>query len=178
MRPTTLLLLTFIAFTIAACGGDAERAPAVEAQEGNEVTVAGVDYRVVLFRELNPQLVADRSLVKSIEPGPGHGLYAVLLEACNHGEESRRATDAIRLEDAFGTAYQPLDKGLDSSLTYTAASLAPGECLPADDSVAKRTFGGTAVVFELPYDITQNRPLVLRIAGPDGEDKARVVLDL
>ena len=35
-----------------------------------------------------------------------------------------------------------------------------------------------AVVFELPYDVTQDRPLVLRIAGQDGEDAARIVLDL
>jgi hypothetical protein len=137
-----------------------------------------VRYRVATFRELNPQIVADRALVESIEPRPAHALFATFLQACNSAERPRRSTSAIRLEDAFGKSYSPLDTGLDSSLAYAPRRLLPGECQPADDSVAEQSFGAAALVFELPYEATQNRPLVLRIAGPDGDEMARIVLDL
>jgi hypothetical protein len=50
------------------------------------------------------------------------------------------------------------------------------ECVPATGTAADRTFGGGAVVFEAPLDITQERPLVLEFR--DGGDEVRIVLDL
>jgi hypothetical protein len=173
------IILLAIGSALTACGGERDFEPAIEAQEGNQVRLGSVSYRVVIFRELNPRVAPDRSLVESYEPAEDHGLYAAFLEACNRGDEPVMPTSEFRLEDAFGTAYQPVQDGLDTDLTYTTRRLGPGDCVPARTSVADRTFGGSALVFDVPFDITQERPLILEIRETaDGGDVARIELDL
>lgn len=169
------LPLLLAALVLAACGDDGDTA--IDAQEGNQVRLGPVAYRVVSFRELNAATEADRSLVRSAAPAPRHGLFAAFIVACNRSEGPVTPSAAFRLQDAFSTNYAPLQDGLDRSLLYTQKRLEPGECTPQDGSVADRTFDGTALVFELPYDITQDRPLVLVVRTPD-HGSARIQLDL
>ena len=177
MRRWTLLL-TLCVCLLAACGGEeTERAPAVEAQEGNTAQLGGIAYRVVLFRQLNPETRGDDALIEDVSVGEGRGLFAAFIEACNWSGEQARPTDDLVLEDAFGAAYEPVVDGLNQALTYTPRSLEANECAPAAGTAADRTFdGGGAVVFEAPLDITQERPLILEIR--DGADEVRIVLDL
>jgi hypothetical protein len=56
--------------------------------------------------------------------------------------------------------------------------LEPGQCLPGEGTAADRTFDGAALVFELPYEAAQERPMILEIADPSGSGEARVQLDL
>lgn len=149
---------------------------AVEAQEGNTARLDDMAYRVVLFRELNPDTIGDRALLRNASAGDGRSFCDAFLQVCNWGETSVTPTTEIALEDAFGDAYRAVTERLEESLTYTPRSLAPQECLPAPDSLADRTFDGEAVVFEVPTRITQERPLMLEIR--DGGERARVVLDL
>jgi hypothetical protein len=173
-------LLAALVCLIAACGGeDVERAPAVEAREGNEVLLGQVSYRVVTFRELNRDIAPERSLIESVRTEPGHGLYAAFVRACNHGEEPVAPTGAIHLEDAFGESFRPVSEGLEPSLAYAPRRLEPGACVPATGSAADRTFDGAALVFDVPYDSTQERPLILEIRErSEGGERARIVLDL
>jgi hypothetical protein len=51
--------------------------------------------------------------------------------------------------------------------------------VPATGSAADRTFDGAALVFDVPYDSTQERPLILEIRErSEGGERARIVLDL
>jgi hypothetical protein len=173
------IVVMSIGCALTACGGEGNPDPAIEAQEGNQVRLGTVSYRVVTFRELNPRTAPDRSLVESYETPEGHGLYAAFIEACNRGDEPVTPTAEFSLEDAFGTAYQPVRSGLEPDLAYSPRRLGSGECLPSAASVADRTFGAAPLVFDVPYDITQERPLILEIREhPDGGDVARIQLDL
>jgi hypothetical protein len=164
---------------LAACGDDVERRPAVEAREGNEALVGDFSYRVVLFRELNPDAVADRSLIQSVDTDARHGLYAAFVEVCNRGDEPQTPAARIVLEDAFGEAWEPVRDGIDPALAYRPRELAPGDCVPTESSVAERSFDGAAVVFKVPYEATQKRPLILDIRQTAGNgEAARLVLDL
>lgn len=162
---------------LAACGGEeTARVPAVEAQEGNTAQLRGIAYRVVLFRQLNPETTGDRALIEDVSVGEGRGLFAAFIEACNRSGEQAAPTGDIVLEDAFGATFEPVTEGVDESLTYTPRSLEPDECVPGTGTAADRTFEGGAVVFEAPLDVTQERPLVLEIR--DSGDEVRIVLDL
>ena len=179
MRLALLMTVLLAAGALAACGEDTERRPAVEAREGNEALVGEFSYRVILFRELNPETVGDRSLVKAVSTDADHGLYAAFVEVCNRGREPQAPSARIVLEDAFGEAWKPLREGVERSLAYRPRKLAPDACIPATGSVAARTFDGAAVVFEVPYSATQERPLILDIRETeDGGEGARIVLDL
>ena len=169
------LALVLSACLAVACGGqEVERNAAVDARAGNEAVVGGVAYRVVLFRQLNPR-AADDVLVESVETDAQHGLFAAFLYACNRTDEPLEPTSEIVLEDAFGDTYEPLSQGLERSLAYTPKRLEPDECIPGNGS-GDGVFDGAALVFELPYDITQERPLILEIR--QAGESARLTLDL
>jgi hypothetical protein len=179
MRVASLMIALLAAGVLAACGDETERRPAVEAREGNEALVGDFSYRVIVFRGLNPETVADQSLIESVRTDADHGLYAAFVEVCNRGQEPGAPTARIVLEDAFGEAWEPVRAGVEPSLSYRPRELAPDECIPATGSVAARTFDGAAMVFEVPYSVTQERPLILDIRPTEESgDGARIVLDL
>jgi hypothetical protein len=173
-RSLTVILLAAL---VAACDEESGDS-AVEAREQNVVRIDGLAYRVVLFRELNPRIEPDRSLVEGARPGPDEGLYAAILHVCNEGEVPARPTGDIVLEDAFGQVFHPLRPAVDPELTYHPRDLDPDECLPVPGSTADTSFDGAAVVYEVPFDAVQRRPMVLEIRPRGGGEPSRVQLDL
>ena len=58
------------------------------------------------------------------------------------------------------------------------AHLEENEQIPVDDSAAQMgAIEGSVAVFELPEEVSGNRPLILHIPGPSGESGA-VEIDL
>jgi hypothetical protein len=186
-------LLAVLALVLAACGEDEptdqvsrdagggdEGDTAIDARETNVAVLGDVSYRVVLFRELNVHTEPDSALIEQ-PPGDGRGYWATFVEACNETEVPQTPTDRIVLENSLGQPFEPLDAEPDDDYAYQPRRLAPGECLPTEGSAADLTFDGTAVVFELPFDAVQNRPLVLELRPRDGAAEAgevRIELDL
>jgi hypothetical protein len=173
-RLAVLLSLLLATLLLAACGNDTED-NAVEAQEQNTVQLGGVDYRVTLFRELNPRVEPDDALWDGPPPGRGKALYAAFVRACNRGGEHARPTDDIHLEDAFGQRYAP-QAAADADFAYRPVSLGPGDCVPSQDSAAERTYSGRALIFEVPLSEVSERPFVLELR--DGDEVRRVQLDV
>ena len=170
------LLLAVLVLALAACGEERED-NAVEAMERNAFTLDGLEYRVVLFRQINPRLVPDQALYAGRPPNGRAALLAAFLEVCNESDEARRPAAWVQLEDAFGTAYPRVAIPPGNPLGYAQEPLAPGRCLPAEDGTAERSLPGAAVLFEVPPDALGNRPFVLEVRQP-GDDVRRVQLDL
>ena len=158
----------------AGCGGESGDT-AVDAREQNTVRIDGLSYRAVLFRELNPRVPPDRSLVERGAPAQGVGLYAAFIRVCNDSGEPRQPTGDIHLENAFGDRFSPRGR---SGLAYRPQMLEHGACIPADNSVAAETFNGAPLVFRVPFDAAQERPMVLEIQPRAGADPVRIELDL
>jgi hypothetical protein len=176
-RVPALLVLLMLALVGSSCGGEKED-NAVEAREQNRVELAGVRYRVVIFRELNPYASPDDALWTGKPPAEGTGLYTVVLRACGASDGTAAATGEVHLEDAFGQRFQPRASGAADTYEYRPRALEPGECLPGDEDPADDTFGGAALVFALPFEAAQERPLVLELGDPTSGETARVQLDL
>lgn len=167
-----------LGLTSTACGNETEREPAIEAQEGNEFALGQIVYRVVLFRELNPEVTGDQALVEGVHRGADELLFAAFVRACNRGDDASTPTGAIELQKAFGTGYKPVEEGAEPAFAYKPRELGPGDCIPERGSVAERSFDGAALVFAVPSDITSNRPLILEVRETTGDKAARVELDL
>jgi hypothetical protein len=165
------------AAVLAGCGGDAPADNAVEATEQNVVELGGVRYRVVRFRQLNPSGAPDDALWQGERPAAGSGLYMAVVRACAI-DEGAEVSDEILLEDAFGQRFQPRPEGTADEFELEAGKLDAGECTPTAGSAADRTFDGGALVFEVPFSATSERPLVLEIGAPDGSGSARIQVDL
>ena len=74
--------------------------------------------------------------------------------------------------------FRPLRSEVDPELTYEARTVAPGDCIPTRDSPANETFNGAALVFAVPFDAVQERPMVLEIRPRGDGDAVRIQLDL
>jgi hypothetical protein len=157
---------------LAACGSDHEKIGVEEpAREGLAVEMEGVDYNVFITRQLNPRIPPDDAYITEEAP-PGDVLYGVFLEACNVTDEPRDIAATFRLHDNQGNEFEPEPLPEDNQFAYNARELLPNECIPQAGSVAQ--LGPTAasmVLFQLPLENTENRPLELEIESGSGEKR-------
>ena len=152
--------------------------PIEPAAEGNTVDLGAIEYRVTMFRQINPRIPPDQALTEA-PPDDGHGYYAAFIAACNTGSVLATTTSRIHLENAFGTVYRPVATTASNEFSYRSTALEPDECLPAEDGVADSSLPGAALVFEVPIDDLSERPFILELRGPAaGSDVRRVELDL
>ena len=182
-RTAACALALVVAISLSACK---KVEPGVDepAREGLAIDVAGIDYNVYLTRELNLAITPDTAYYQGPPAAPGHALYGVFLLACNEGEKSRVSASSFHVEDNQGNEYEPIELEEDNAFGYRSRELAPGDCTPADGSVAQ--LGPTAasmLLFDFPLADTENRPLELKIEGPfdyaTGERETKTIeLDL
>jgi hypothetical protein len=157
---------------LAACGKDHEEIGIEEpAREGLAVEMEGVDYNVFITRQLNPRIPPDDAYITDEAP-PGEVLYGVFLQTCNASDDERETASSFTLHDNQGNEFEPEPLPEDNAFAYNARTLLPHECIPEAGSVAQ--LGPTAasmLLFQLPLENTENRPLELEIESADGEKR-------
>ena len=180
------------AAALAACG---EETPTGGGSQGNEaeahreglaIPFEGLEYNVLITRQLNVRDPEDRGYLIGPEPKPGFAAYGVFLQACNAGDGGppRPAASTFRIKDSQGNEYEPRELGDDNVFAYEARDLGPHQCIPEVGSLADNSpTGGALMVFELPLEAVENRPLELEILqGFDPETAApkveRIELDI
>ncbi len=157
---------------LAGCGNVGEDT-AEPRREGLALELEGVTYNVFITRQLNPEDVEDESYVQGIGGSePGFAYYGVFLEACNVSDHPLQTAASFRIEDTQGNEFEPLELVKENPFAYQPQLVSPGDCLPAAGSVASEgPTSGALLVFEIPIESTENRPLELRIQ--DGFDLAK-----
>jgi hypothetical protein len=153
---------------LAACGAEEDQAH----REGLALPLEGVTYNVFITRQLNLEDVEDMGYVEGL-PGapPGSTYYGVFLEACNVAEEPVTTASTFRIVDTTGEEFEPLQLDEDNSYSYEPTDLEPGDCIPPEGSLAASgPTAGALLIFEIPLENTENRPLELEIL--DGYDVA------
>ena len=178
-RPAQLAAaaLAALALTAFSACGNADEHPGEDepAREGLAIPVDGIDYNVFITRQLNPEIQPDISYYPE-EPAPGNALYGVFIEACNNGEEAAEAVEEFVIHDNQGDQIEPVELPEDNTFAYRARELQPGECIPEVGSINQLgPTAGSLLVFEIPFEQTENRPLELEI---EGEETKIVELDI
>lgn len=161
-------LAVALSATLVACG-DEEPGVSEPAREGLSLPLDGVNYNVFITRQLNPDITPDDAYVTENAP-PGEVLYGVFVQACNTSDEERTTVDEFVVHDSQENRFEPEELPEDNQFAYHSRTLAPEECIPEAGSVAQ--LGPTSasmLLFQLPLDITENRPLELEIEGEGGE---------
>ncbi len=162
---------------------DGEPEDRVERDEAAEheapVVVDGLHYDPQTARPLNPFIEPDEDLLAGRRPPQGKRWFGVFLRVCNHSDKPRAPTGRIALVDASGTRIAPSTALAKSNpFAYAPRPIAADECLPAEGSAADRVSDGALVLFAVPSDFVENRPIALEIAGADGDQRKRVILDV
>ena len=157
-------------------------------REGLPERVGGIDYNVYITRELNLRDVEDSGYYKGAEAGKGFALYGVFLTACNPEEEADTpnvpSASDFTVVDTQGNRFKPLSLPEDNVFAYHPASLKHKACVPKDGSLAgSAPTSGSLLVFRLPLDTLENRPLDLEIVAPPDphsgkSETGRIELDL
>lgn len=148
---------------LASCGNSKEPGIDAPAREGLAIEMEGVDYTIFITRELNSRITPDSAYV-STEAPPGSALYGVFLRACNVSKDRRTTAGQFTVRDNQNNTFRPKTVPADNPFAYTPRTLNPQECIPEAGSVAQLgPTAGSMLLFELPLDNTENRPLELEV---------------
>lgn len=168
------LALFMLALAISACGWTND---SKEAAEGEPVHLGELKYNVIFSRFLNLDDNEDSAyLVGQAPPKKGSSYFGVFLEVQNKSEENQTLADEFSIEDADDQKFLAIPS--ESLYAFPAGStVEPQEPIPAPDSTSQKgPIEGSLVLFELPADASENRPLTLFIGSDEGP--AEITLDL
>jgi len=160
---------------LTACN-DKEQGVDEPAREGLAIEMAGVNYNVFITRELNPRITPDKAYVTKEAPS-GEALYGVFMQVCNVSKDSRPTASNFVVRDNQDNTFYPKALPTDNAFAYNPATLGPKECIPEVGSVAQLgPTAGSMLLFQLPLENTENRPLELEIT--QGSEKRTFTLDI
>jgi hypothetical protein len=179
-RLLAVLAVTAAATGLAACG---EEEPSLRAEnEGGYVEVGELVYQVQLSRPLNPGLRSDAELLSGLTPEqqrlpPERQWFGVFVRVANETDEPRQSSSEFTIEDTTGATFEPIP--VDNLIAYRPELLPPGNLIPNRQTVA--SFGqtqGAMLLFQVPVQTLENRPLELLVQAPEGGAVAAVDLDV
>ena len=178
--PALACLLTVAALPLGGCFGkeDPEELGREEpVREGLSVPFEGVDYNVFITRQLNTRIPPDEAYYHGPAPPEGETLYGVFLQACNNTDRSRQTAGHFIVVDNQGNEFEPRELPERNEFAYRSKRLQPEECQPQAGSVAQLgPTAGSMLLFQLPLNVTENRPLELEIG--EGPEALKVELDI
>ena len=168
------LMLGLLLVGVAACGSGNPR----EVEEGEVVTVGKLEYTVVFSRYLNENDEEDVAYLAGQKPiTDEHNYFGVFLQVFNPNHSSFNVVPHLTITDAEGNRYTALPSESEYAFPFGSV-LTENEPIPANDSSAQSDgTQGAVAIFELPEEVSANRPLILHIKGPVNEE-GRVKLDL
>ena len=180
MRPRVLLLplllLALIGFAAAVSGCGEEEAEA-EAKEGEPLELGDLAFNIQITRQLNPFSSEDAAYLKGApELLPNEEYLGVFMQVTNEGDEAAVVPEPFHVIDTRGTLYDQVELENEWALR-PGTPVEPEETIPGPETAAKNgPIEGSLILFVIPEEANENRPLVLEIPGPDGVGE--IVLDL
>ena len=174
MSALAAVMLALLAIGVSACGSGNPR----EVEEGEVVTVGKLEYTVIFSRYLNENDPEDVAYLKGQKPVQNeHNYFGVFLEVFNPNHSSFNVVNELTITDSTGKRYKALPSESEYAFPF-GSILTEQEPIPANDSSAQSgPIRGAVAVFELPEEVSSNRPLLLHIPGSPG-DNGTVKLDL
>lgn len=145
-------------------------------REGLFHELVGLEYKVFITRQLNQRDPEDKAYFQGPEPPPGSTYYGVFIQVCNGGEQPQRSARSFKILDTQGNEYSPTPLPASNTFAYSSSVVAPDSCIPDAASIAGQApTGGALVLFELPLEATENRPLELEVTnGYSAEGEPRM----
>ena len=185
-RTLLTAVLATAALATAGCGNRHDIVTQAET-EGIWVDAGPLDYHVQGSRVMASGSLPDRSYLSglprgTVTPAGDEVWFAVFMRIENKTDEAVPTSKDFQIEDTDGNRFSPY--GLDPKLNpfaYEPMTLEPGRVVPVQDSAQDfDSFSGAELLFKLPLDSYQNRPLelIIRSGGGPGPEEARVSLDV
>jgi hypothetical protein len=168
------LFLGLLALGVSACGsGDPS-----EVEEGEVVKVNGLKYSVIFSRYLNEHDNEDAAYLVGQEPPQSeHTYFGVFLLVQNTTHESKGLVDELTITDSVGNRYEAVQSESEFSFPFGSTVTENEQVPPLDSTAQSGPIQGSVAIFELPEEVSADRPLLLHIPGP-GKEEGIVKIDL
>jgi hypothetical protein len=171
-----VLALAGLAVAVSACGYSSTSKDVVE---GEPMTLGDLKFNVTFSRYLNPKDNEDSAYLVGQPPPPnGSNYFGVFLEVQNESDETQALpATTFRIVDSSGGIYEVIPSESLYAFPFLG-KVEPHEQVPTLDSTAQQgPIEGSLVLYLLPAEASDNRPLTLEIEDTQGE-KGKVTLDL
>lgn len=184
MARLTLLLIASLALLVALAGcGNHTDEPRTEGEtEGAYLELGELYYQIQLSRQLNPNLRSDEDLLTGVpefqqDLGDDEAWFAVFIRVSNETKEAHLSADDFEITDTQENVFRPIALDESNVYRYDAEMLEPGGVIPAQGSGGDVGARGALLLFKIPFESFQFRPLEFRIKPPTGPE-GHVNLDL
>jgi hypothetical protein len=142
--------------------------------EGIWVDVGALNYQVQGSRQVTPAMVPDNSYLLGLPVGilPASATetwFAVFMRIENHSGKAHPTAREFEIVDTEDRVFKPLELDVKSNpFAYQPQVLQADHRIPRPDSAQDfDSAAGALLLFKLPLDSYQNRPLELRIKSAD-----------
>jgi len=157
------LMLGLLAIGVSACGSGDPR----KVEEGEVVKVGGLKYTVIFSRYLNEHDNEDVAYLTGQQPlKKDNNYFGVFLLVQNDTHGTLSLAKRLTITDADGNVYEALPSESEFAFPF-GGHVEENEQIPELDTTAQQgAIQGSVAVFELPEEVSANRPLLLHIPGP------------
>jgi hypothetical protein len=165
-----------------ACGNKQSKT-LTAATEGIYVDLGDLKYQVEISRTLNATDPEDREYLKGVttQLGPDDVWFAVFVRVENDTTKLQHPATQFDITDTLGNVFTPVSIDLKSNdFGYNPVSLPSKSLLPNVDAIAaQNSIGGELLLFKMPRQTLDNRPLELKVHDPaDSTTVGTVNLDV
>jgi hypothetical protein len=173
----SLLAACLVAATALAASGCGPDAVESEGNEGEPVGVSDLDYNVQITRFLNPDDNEDAEYLVGEPRAPeGSEYLGVFLVIENQTDDVRPSATNYTVTDTLDNEYETVESESPYALEL-GADVPAHDQLPLPDTTPYAGFNkGSLLIFEVPDEVSENRPLRLHIDSFDGSGE--VTLDI
>jgi hypothetical protein len=102
----------------------------------------------------------------------------VFIQVCHRSDDAHQTAEDFKIKDNQDNEFEPEELPEDNAFAYHAGELQPNECFPEAGSVAQLgPTSGSMLLFRLPLQNTEYRPLELEVEG-EGDEQLTFELDI
>lgn len=189
LRTPPLVGALLVSLTFAACGYNQTEPVTHGENESVNVQAGNLVYQVQISRALNPDAVDDRQYLEGVDPAEASlsaedQWFGVWVRAQNTTDTPHESTEDIKVLDASGNEYEPIEIDESNPFKYSARMIEEkggnGQpILPDPDSASgSGPIQGSLVLFKVPHTIYQDSPVELEITPTEGGEASTVQLDM
>jgi hypothetical protein len=169
------LALLVLGLGVSACG---YTSTSKEVAEGESVNLGDLQFNVLFSRYLNPNDNEDSAYLVGQPPPPnGETYFGVFLLVQNEANEPLPLPKTASITDVVGKTYDMIPSESLYAFPF-GTEVEEQEQVPILDSTPQQgPIEGSLVLFLLPAEASENRPITLHVPGANGEE-ALFELDL
>jgi hypothetical protein len=163
---------------LSACGNKQDKTLTAET-EGPYVDLGDLKYQVEISRPLNPSDIEDREYLKGVtdQLGSDDLWFAVFVRVQNESDKTQDPATQFEINDTEENVYNPVSIDTKSNdFAYDPVPIQGKGLIPNPDAIAaQNSIGGQLLLFKIPRQSLDNRPLELKIHNPTDSQQVGVV---